>query len=388
MRQPKLCVVHETVGRQSAIAQIAAWNARVGREAGFEVSVLAANLDDEWRERTQGEDFEHIPLWAPRRSFALQWLSAQARIKRALQGRDFDVIHVHQPQATPLSDVFTCHFLTRVARESGGLPRGQSARASFARAQQELVLRVEDYIFRHANPRSHFLFCSALIEREFTRLYGAHPRGQVMVNFAPPFDAPDAEERRAARQKLAPNAGERLVVGYLGGRDERKGYRKLLRAVLHAPGLFVLMGGPHSDEISAPALESQGRFRTLGMVKNLREFYAACDVMAVPSSFDPCPLVCFEAASRAVPVLATPRVGNLSDLLRHGAGAAWNGRAPLEPLVRELAQTRESHASGARELCEELSQERQGARLLEVYEAVVREKRDNRESSLMRSHAA
>lgn len=370
--RPTICVVHETFGRQSAIAKVAAWNARVALAAGFRVSIVASELDEEWTERVAQGEVEHRVLKVPPRAFAVKWLAARKMIGEALSGGSWDIVHVHQPQAIGLADVFQCHFLTRKARETGGFARGRSLYAVRSRAQQEIVLQAEDRYFRRPNAHTRFLFCSALLQKEFVRLYGLPPRAQVLVNFAPPYQNLSDEERHEARLKLVGKT-DSPVVGYLGGRDERKGYRKVLRAARESGGLNFLIGGPQSEEIVAPEL---GNLKTLGMVRDLREFYAACDVVVVPSSFDPCPLVSFEAAAYGVPVLATSGVGNLSDLLRHGAGGEWDGRSPLEPKVRELLARRTELRQGAKKLCEDLSETRQGERLLEVYEAIVREKRE------------
>lgn len=56
------------------------------------------------------------------------------------------------------------------------------------------------------------------------------------------------------------------------------------------------------------------------MLSDMSEFWAAVDVLAVPSRFEPFGMVVTEAAVREIPVVVTPEVG-AADLVRtHTAG--------------------------------------------------------------------
>jgi glycosyltransferase involved in cell wall biosynthesis len=103
-------------------------------------------------------------------------------------------------------------------------------------------------------------------------------------------------------------------------------------------------------------------------------FYAACDVVIVPSLFEPLGMVAFEAAAHGVPVIATDEVGALPHLVEYGAGARWNPAAPLDPLIRQLVASAEQIRSGAARMADELSQRRHGERLLAVYDDVLQSK--------------
>ena len=99
-----------------------------------------------------------------------------------------------------------------------------------------------------------------------------------------------------ARQSMVPGDFKGLVVGYLGGVQRRKGYQRLIPAIEADPDLFLLMAGPYSGGFTVPSLGS--RYRCLGILDDLAPFYAACDVLVVPSLFEPLGLVAFEAAAR------------------------------------------------------------------------------------------
>ena len=80
-------------------------------------------------------------------------------------------------------------------------------------------------------------------------------------------------------------------------------------------------------------------------------------------------------AAAGVPVIATPEVGALPHLLEYGAGAAWQPDQPLSALVRDVAARRAEFNQGARRMAEAYSTEKQGARLLQIYDEIRARKR-------------
>ncbi len=368
---PTLCMVHNAVGTQNAIAKVAMSGVREALSAGWRVTVVADELDESLR----GE-VEWLPLYVPPRLFLVQWLVARPTIRAAMRGRTFDVLHVHQAQVAALADVMQCHFLTRRAWEQDCLESRPGFGPAVVRAQQLGVLRAEDFYYRHWNPRTRMLFNSERTRQDFHRLYGAPTRERTFLLPVPPIRfADDAEQTEARRRIFGEAAPRRLIVGFLGGVDERKGYRRAVKAVADDGDLFLLMGGLYSETFTAPELGD--RLKTLGKRTgpDLDDFYAACDVVVVPSLYEPFGLVATEAAARGVPVLASPEVGALPHLLGYGAGTAWPDNAPLGPLAREAVACRDALRAGARRMGEDLSERRQGEALIGVYNEVLQEKR-------------
>ena len=165
------------------------------------------------------------------------------------------------------------------------------------------------------------LFDSALTRDDFHRLYGVLPRERVLLYECPRMNIATNVERQAARRRWIGDNETRLVVGYLGGLNERKGYRRIERALRDDNFLFLLMGGQYSKDYVAPGLE--GRMKAVGLVKDTDAFYAACDVLIVPSYYEAFGLVTYEAAVRGLPVIVTPEVGALPHLKEFGAGLEW-----------------------------------------------------------------
>jgi glycogen(starch) synthase len=359
-------MVHTSIGNQSSIAKISAWGVRQALKAGWRVTVVANDLDESLR-----ADVEWLPLYVPPRLFLVRWLAARRAIQAAIGGRTFDVVHVHQAQAAAIADVMQCHFLTRAAYERHCLEDRKALKPMLNRAQQQGVLHAEDYYYRRWNPRTRMLFDSELTRQDFCRLYGEPARQQVFLYAAPAFDPPSAQDKARARAELVgDHPGP--VLGYLGGVDNRKGYRRLIRALEGDSDVFLLMGGPNSAGFAAPALGR--RFKSVGMVKDLATFYAACDAFVIPSHYEPFGLVALEAAARGVPVIATDEVGALPHVLEYGAGLRWDAHQSLPGLVAVAASRRASLEDGARRVTADLSEANQGRRLLQIYEDVLREK--------------
>ncbi len=364
--KPTLCMIHEEIGQQSAIAKVAMAGVCVALESGYSVTVIAQKLD-----KSLQASVEWLPLYKPQRVFLYQWLIARKAILAALGGRKFDIVHVHQPQVADLADLMQCHFLTRSAYEHNALDRPDNLRSTLSHLQQRVVMLAEDRFWRNFPPSTHLLFCSEMLQREHERLYGNPLLSRTIENGIAPFRLPTESERAAARSRFAPEAGKRTIVGYLGGAVERKGWRQMVAALTPEDGIYLLIGGQFTANLNLSALP--GCHNGIGIVTDLDAFYAACDVFIVPSLFDPCPLVVFEAIARGVPVIATRGVGSLPTLLRYRAGYAWQPEDSLADLVHFAAETRGACRVGGQHIAREQSVAIQTAKVLATYEQILEE---------------
>ena len=368
MSKPHLCMAHECCGPYNAIGRVAMNGVNVALEAGWKVTVIANRIDESLLPRV-----EFVPLYVPPRVFALKWLTARHFFQRAFAGRTFDVVHAHQPQVASLADVFQCHFLTRMAYQRHCLESGMGLNSVVMRLQDPVILRAEDHYYRHWNPRTRMLYNSKLTRQDFCGLYGKPPKEDVLLCAFRPFQGITEEERQAARLALVGPEHRGPVIGFLGGRDIRKGYTRLIEALPDQKDLFLLMGGLYCEGLEIPSLA--GRFKALGLVSDTARFYAACDAFAAPSLYEPLGLVAFEAAARGVPVFMTEEVGALPHMLEYGTGVTWRPGEPLSPLVHDMMARRETFQAGARRMAADLCEEKYGERLLSVYEDVLRSKR-------------
>lgn len=364
MSVPTLCMIFEHITATNAIGKVAIAGIKVALEAGWSVTAVANTLDE-----TLQSQVEWLPLTVPKRLYLVKWLTARHYMKQALGSRTFDVVHAHQPQAASLADVYQCHFITRAAMKRHSLKDGDGVRATLNAIQIRAAVYAEDYYYRHWNPNTRMLYDSELTRRDFHDTYGPLPVESVQVYACPDLDFPSDEEKREARCRLVGTDYKGPILGYLGGLNERKGYRKLLAAMERDKGLFLLMGGMYTENFAAPALA--GRFRAVGPVRDVASFYAACDVFIVPSDYEPLGLVAFEAAARGVPVIATEQVGALKHLREYGVGEVWRPTESLEPLVERLIAQRKRVRDGACRMAADMGQKRYGEQLLSVYGEVM-----------------
>jgi glycosyltransferase involved in cell wall biosynthesis len=156
------------------------------------------------------------------------------------------------------------------------------------------------------------------------------------------------------------------VVGYLGGLDERKGYRTACSAVAEISDAHLLMAGPRSEgHVDA---DLGPRLHALGMQSDLNDFWASIDVLAVPSTFDPFAVVVTEAAAHGLPSVVTPGVGAAAQLQRAGAGLVREPAEFASGLETVIAR-RAEFTDGARALASTLASSRQSELLLEHWRA-------------------
>lgn len=194
------------------------------------------------------------------------------------------------------------------------------------------------------------------------------------LHFAPyavdnAFFASRAAEAEVAAESWRAALGigaDEVVFGFAGKLAAHKGVADLLRGFARAglPRAHLVIVG---DGAERPALEAQARAAGLrgvhfvGFVNQQRmpEAYALCDVVALPSRFEPWGLVVNEALAMGRPVLVSDRVGSAPDLVApshgwvHPAGsveaiaAALSAAAALpRPALRAMGAAGARHVAG------------------------------------------
>ena len=350
-------VVHNNIDQRSAIGKLALWATKVALEAGYRVVAVAKDIDASLK-----ADVEYVPLHVPRAVFAYQWARARSTVKAALADVSYDILHTYQAQLIGVADTWHVCFLTRSAEQTGSFPQGRDLLSQWRNSQLRAVAAMEDRYLRQVTSNVKVLFPRQLMLDEFTRLYGEPPRHEILPNpVGASIEVTEDERRQARRDFVGPFDG--IVVGYLGGMDDRKGWRELTDAIAGTTNTFLLFGGTGSQTFRDWRVTE--RCRTFGYVEDLTGFLAACDVLAVPSKFDPNPQVVSDAAARGVPSIITPMVGTLEQVLKHGAGVSWDGSPDTFPaVIRDFADRRSDLAAGANRMARALSERSVSERLV------------------------
>lgn len=154
---------------------------------------------------------------------------------------------------------------------------------------------------------------------------------------------PEEEERARARRMLGIPPG-RFTVGWIGrmtgvkrSEDVLVAFRRLRER--HGDACLCLVGdGPERERLERRAHEL-GIMRHclfLGYQSDVAPFYAAFDVLLLPSANEGTPVSAIEALAAGRPVVAT-RVGGVPDVVRDGEDGFLVEPGDLEALAERLA---------------------------------------------------
>lgn len=281
-------------------------------------------------------------------------------------GRGFDIVHSHywlsgwvgralkDLRGVPL--VASFHTLGKVKNYS--LARGESPEPGFRLQGEGRVISQADRIVAPTPVEA----------AQLVGLYGADPERIRVVPQGVDHAAFRPKARRAAQEGLH-LTGLRLAL-YVGRLQPHKGpdvaVRTLAEAVARDPEttrdlMLAIVGGPSGggDAEVARLMELATALDVADRVilfppqpqHRLAEFYAAADVVLVPSRSESFGLVALEAGACGVPVVAA-RVGGLRWVVEDGqTGFLVDGHDPADhagPLLRLLREPRLQQAIGAR----------------------------------------
>lgn len=186
---------------------------------------------------------------------------------------------------------------------------------------------------------------------------------------------PDPELRARTRASLPAEESE-LIALFVGGDWQRKGVRHAIEAVAAAPGWRLVVVGagdePHFAEL-ARRCGADGRVRFTGRLADPRPWYAAADVLLLPSTYEAFPLVILEAAAAGLAIVA-PRINGTDELVDDGVNGwfAPADGAAIAARLRELGQDRDRLAR-MREAARATSERYDWERIVDRYEALYAE---------------
>lgn len=219
--------------------------------------------------------------------------------------------------------------------------------------------------------------------------YGSHsdfllPFRPRLVAIDPPIDIPAPRPEAAARWRAELGLADKRVIGFAGRFVEEKGGDILLRAlplVLAAePRAHLLFAGDAHPvyerffELCRPFLTPvAAHVSQLGLLRDrqqLADFYALCDVLALPSRTDCFGLVQVEAMLCGTPVAASDIPGAREAVRRTGMGRLFTACDPVA-LAQALLETLRVPQESARSRSEIRAAFDTG-RCLDAYEDTLR----------------
>lgn len=319
-------------------------------------------------------------------------------VQRLCRKERFDIVHavtpclaanIYQPRGGMYAETLTRGLAltaSPLARRLRALGRRFNVRQRFLmrlervlltrRAARVVVAALSDYVRRQVED-----FCRAASGS------GATPPVRVIFNGVEvaAWAADEQSRLRAERRTALGIADSTPLILFAAHNFRLKGLTELMRALAHGAArpdsLLVVAGRDHPARYQrlVHRLNLGDRVRFVGTATSLRGWYAAADVLAHPTWYDPCSRVVLEALSLGLPVVTTRYNGAAEAMVsgRHGvvidepadtAALAAALERSLQPELRAACQAdaacfaeRFSMARHARELLA-LYEERRGPR--------------------------
>jgi UDP-glucose:(heptosyl)LPS alpha-1,3-glucosyltransferase len=260
--------------------------------------------------------------------------------------------------------------------------RGGAARLATALSSwHRYTLAAEGAMFRHPDLKA--VICnSRMVRDDIARRFGV-PGDKLQLIYngvdCAHFHPGLREEHRAVlRQKLGAGDTARIIL-FVGSGFERKGVATLLDALERLPGAQLWVVGRDKAQ---PAMERRAarlgvanRVRFFGPQPDVRPFYGAADLLALPTLYDPFPNAALEALASGLPLVTTTSCG-AAELVRpdeNGALCAPNDSSALAAAIALLLEAGPSprQRAAARAAAEPYTLETTAAALLALYRRLL-----------------
>lgn len=266
-----------------------------------------------------------------RLGFPILRASFGARATRALRAERerYDLVHVLGVAAWEHDVV---HVPAVMAAEQARWPEraGRNYRAARARARLAPLLHPEVAAVRAIEHlqfrRGRYLRATVVTEQVRDDLIRVHGVPSDRIEVIPP--AVDVARFAGARdgrlRQELPIGSDGSVILFIGHSFERKGLADAVAALARAKAdahLVVVGGGdPNAYRREAEALGIAGRVHFTGPVDTPEDYYAAADLLVLPTRSDPWGIPVIEAMAAGVPIVTTSAAGSAA--IAEGAGAA------------------------------------------------------------------
>ncbi len=320
-----------------------------------------------------------------------------ASLKRRFS-ESFDI--VYSPGANTLAaDVVTAHYSAARGRklmQSGELAlTGSSIRKMSRRTFLAMTERTERQLYRSTHCRK-IIAVSERLKGDLVEDYDLDFDKLTVIPNGVDADEFNAEDRSSSRQEhrdeLGLEAGDKLAL-FLGGDWERKGLTTLLEAFSQMPPekadlklAIVGQGSVPEWTTRAESLKLRDRAFFCGPTDDPAGWYAAADLLVLPTRYEPFGLPPMEAAACGTPSIFSSCCGCAEVLPDEEAGLHLENPMSPEELrmkLQKLAadeELRSALAGRARVIAGEWNWTRVAAETEAIFEQVLRQKRDARET--------
>lgn len=292
---------------------------------------------------------------------------------RLLAGRSYDIVHSHERGYC--QDILTLHCFSHLQ----GLEQYSRLRRldqKYLSPRNLLYLWLE----RQQMASPWLVAVSAAIAGDVRRHYG---RTENIVVIPPGVDTELFHPERvwALRDTARREEGigeQELAVLFVGSEFRRKGLDLLIPALAPEMRLLVVGRGENHEHYRRLVERSglAGRVAFAGLSGDVQRWYAAADVLVLPSRSEAFGMSVLEAMACGLPVVVSANSG-VASLIRHGEnGCLLNDPAELAGLLQGLTtpEKRQRLGCAARMTAEEYSWQRVTDAHEELYRRVVADK--------------
>lgn len=361
-------------GQGRVVSELARYLARAGHRVTLVASEVAPDLRAE-----PGVDWMPVPVPAglpdPVRWGLFAW-TVRTRLKPAVR-RGFDVIHLNGAVAPIPADVNTCHFVHAAWADRAQVAWRGPATAAYQDAVTTVCAATEVRAYRSAG---RVVAVSDAVADDLSRLVGV-PGERIRVIHtgvdALAFRPAEPGEPVWLRIELGLPVDAFLALFVGDAKSPRKNLDLALDALARLGPRFhlVVLGDPRGGPY--PALASRlglgQRVHFVGARPDPVPWLRAADVLVCPSHYEPASLALLEAMATALPVIASPRVGNAAFIMNGRNGFVLRSPLDLEGLAAALTlladgpDLRRRMGRAARETAEVLSWTQMGRQYEGLY---------------------
>lgn len=173
------------------------------------------------------------------------------------------------------------------------------------------------YIFtRHAYKK--IIAPSEFIKRDIIQNYGVHERDIHVIYNGVDLQRFHPDNKGRYRIPVRNGLGfsnDEPVLLFVGTGFERKGLRYVIGALTHLPSeIKLIVIGKGRFKIYRKMAESYKvleRIRFLGPLRDVEKYYAASDILILPTLYEPMANVILEALATGIPVVTSRHCGNM-----------------------------------------------------------------------------
>lgn len=261
---------------------------------------------------------------------------------RTLARHDFDLVQSHERIAC--CDIYRAgdgvhrEWLAQRRRVLGPLARLGVALNPY----HHYVLAAEKKLFE--SPRLKAVICNSAMVRDEIRRHFNLPETKLHVIYSgvdtTAFHPSLNRHRHAVRQQHGIPA-DATVFLFVGSGFERKGLAALLQALSGLPeSAHLLVAGKDKKLDAFKALAGKlglaRRAHFLGGQQEVKPFYGAADMLALPTLYDPFPNVALEAFACGLPVLTSNKSG-AAEFVREGENGYVRDALDIDRLRAAMA---------------------------------------------------